>query len=193
MFTETLRRHQNFSPMGLFDFFSKPKQNSKHHHAFAHYALRYVAYSDPLGTFAVLGTDDRVRFLDSLIAELDTKMEGEGRRNFSGKDIEFFGNSIDGRPCAMLKMPPTTNPAEAYFVAIVSRFTVKEIETKSEELSMTGLIDYYTLERPVMISEDYQSVFCGWTEDDTHLNFGGGPAPTIKNFFALLKGQRPCG
>ena len=172
--------------MGLLDIFSKPKNNSKHHYAFAHYALRQLAFAEPVRIFSILASDARIKLFDDVLLDLDTRIEGTERRNFSGADIRFTGVAIADRPCAILQMPTTTNPAEAYFIAIVGRFPLEQLSSHLDSGTAEALIDYYTLERPVAITPERQSVFCAWTGDDSHLNFGEGPQPTIEQFGTFL-------
>ena len=170
--------------MGLRDLFSKPKTNSKHHHFFAHYALRQVAFAEPVRIFGVLASDLRIKFFDDLLRDLDTRTEE--RRTFSGSDIRFSGSSIGDRPCAILKMPAPTNPVEAYFIAIVGRLPAEQLSAQLSNAEAGPLIDYYTLERPVEVTPEDRSVFCAWTDDGSHINYGSGPEPTLEAFSPFL-------
>ena len=180
-----LRAPSTKRTMGLLDFLTKPRKNSKHHYAFAHWVLRDLAFAEPVRIFSMLASDSRTKYFDDVLSDLDTIIEGTERRNFSGADIRFVGIAIGDRPCAILQMPPTTNPTEAYFIAIVSRLPREQLSTCLDSNTADTLIDYYTLERPVEIRPDRPSVFCAWTQD-THLNFGEGPQPNIEQFGPFL-------
>lgn len=174
--------------MGLLDIFSKPKPkpNSKHHYAFAHYTLRQIAFANPGSIFSFLASDARIGFFNDVLGDLDARIEDTECRNFSGEDICFVGTAICDRPCAILQMPPTTNPTEAYFIAIVGRLPLEQLSSNLDSNTTDTLIDYYTLERPVTIRPWCRSVFCAWAGDGTHLNFGNGPRPTIERFGPFL-------
>ena len=56
---------------------------------------------------------------------------------------------------------------------------------QAEDGVMEPLLDYFTLERPVKITKDNKSMFCAW-KDETHLNYGAGPKPTLEEFVPFL-------
>ena len=78
-------------------------------------------------------------------------------------------------------------PTEAYFIAIVARFSVEELKANLDGKAEGFSIDYYTMERPIEITPEHRSVFCGWSADGTHLNFGAGPEPTFDEFLERLE------
>ena len=174
--------------MGPNDFFLQQPDKSEHHYAFAHLALREIAFGNPVRIFNILASDRRTEFFDDVLNDLDGLVPPDtGKRNFTGADIRVAGFGIDGRPCALLEMPPTTNPTEAYFIAIVGRLPMDELMSHLHSETAEPLIDYYTLERPFEITPDCPSVFCAWTPDDTHHNFGAGPEPDLRQFAAFLE------
>lgn len=86
----------------------------------------------------------------------------------------------------MLEMPETTNPAEAFIIAIVGRFPMEQMIALAAGKEQYALIDYFTLERPGQITPRQPSVFCGWSSDGKHLNFGPGPQPVVDEFMPFL-------
>ena len=179
--------------MGIYDRspaeLQPPPENSKHHYLFAHYALRVAAFQHHLMMFPILTSPERADFFNTLLKTLDKHLEPEeGKRNFSGEDIHFAGFNIEGRPCAMVIMPPANNPTEAHFVAIVSRKTTEEMtwEVMNQEYE-TPPIDYYTLELAAFPTEEGKGVFCSWSPDETHSNLGLGSRPDPEEFAEFLR------
>ena len=167
--------------MGIFSLLNRFQKNSKHHYAFAHYALREIAFTNPIRTLNMLCSDHRVEFINDILCQLDTCIEGTHPRNFTGADIGFHGFTIEQRPCVVLQMPRTTNPTEAFFVAIVGTILVEQFPADDEPGTTEKLIQYFTLERPERITRQRRSVFCAW-DAGIHLNYGNGPAPTLRKF-----------
>lgn len=179
--------------MGIFDRAplapQPPQENSKHHYFFAHYALRVAAFQHHLMMFPILTSPERADFFNTLLKTLDNHLQPEdGKRNFSGEDIRFAGFNIEGRPCAMVIMPPANNPAEAHFVAIVSRMKTEEMtwDVMNQEYEVPP-IDYYTLELPALPDEDGRGVFCSWSHEEAHLNFGPGSRAEPEEFAEFLR------
>lgn len=160
--------------------------NSEHHYVFAHYALRRFAFAQPLRIFLILGSPKRNEFFDDVLRDVDEWVGADQQRNFSGADIQFSGYSVQDRLCAVLEMPETTNPTEAFFIAIVTRYPMEQMDTLVEEGSEMPLIQYFTLERPAFSSPECPSVFCAWERDDRHMNYGAGPEPTVGAFSEFL-------
>lgn len=174
--------------MGFFDFLFKPRVNTKHHYLFAHRVLPAVAFRDPLRVIGCLTSGDTAKFLDLVLGFVDSALPAEPRRRFRGKHIRITTRAIHGEPCVILQMPPATTPPEAYFIAILGRLRSPDdddFDEDSDEVEME--IDYYTLERTAFPSLEAPTVFGGWLPDGSHLNFGDGPAPTLKEFIAFLE------
>ena len=179
--------------MGIFDRSpaepQPPQENSQRHYLFAHYALRVAAFQHHLMMFPILNSPQRASFFDNLLETLDKHLETPaGEPKFSGEDIHFAGFNIDGRPCAMIIMPPATNPTEAHFVAIVSHLTFDKMspEAMEQEYEIPP-IDYYTLELPAFPTEDDKGVFCSWSAVEVHSNLGLGSRPDPEEFADFLR------
>lgn len=83
-------------------------------------------------------------------------------------------------------MPPPTEPVEAHFIAIVSRLGADEFAAESAESREGTLLDYYTFEQPVIVERGRPTVFCGWSENDAHANYGEGPEAELEAVVAFL-------
>jgi hypothetical protein len=163
------------------------------HYMFAHVALRDLAFAEPVKILGILASAaDRVQLFDFVLGEMDARIGDKERRSFSSADILFSAALFSDRPCAILQMPPTRAPGEAYFVAIVGRFPVPDPGSKLEAKPNEALIDYYTLERTIPSSSEEQTVFASWSADGTHSNLGKGCKPSLEDFVSFLK-QRSQG
>jgi hypothetical protein len=156
----------------------------RHHYVFAHYALREVAFSEPIRIFNLLASDHRTAFFDDLLASIAERFPDSAPAGFTGADIQFHGMLIADRPCALLQMPPPSEPAEALWIALVSRLTPDQFSTAPVG-NPEDLLDYYTLELPVEVSATRPSVFCSWSRE-AHANFGNGPIPDLQHFVPFL-------
>jgi hypothetical protein len=163
-----------------------PKRNSEHHYAFAHVALRRIAFAEPIRIFGILASPDRERFIDGVLADIHEQCQISTRCSFRGRDVEFSGAKINDRPCAILKMPTPTEPVEAHFIALVSRLGVDEFTAEDVESRQGELLDYYTFERPVVVEGGRPTVFCSWSEDDSHSNYGEGPEADLQSVVEFL-------
>jgi hypothetical protein len=172
--------------MGLFSKLFGQKQNSKHHHFFAHLALRQLAFNEPVAIFLLLPSDMRIHAFDQLLNDLDSRIPGTERRNFTSADISVFPCTIDQRPCVIIQMPEVRNPAEAYFIGILSRLPHNRL-TEANGQPPDAVLEYYTLERPNFPTVESPSAFCAWTSEGTHINFGDGPEPTREAFLIWLR------
>lgn len=88
----------------------------------------------------------------------------------------------------MVIMPPPQNPTEAYFVAIVSRLKTEEMswDVMNQEYEVAP-IDYYTLELAAQPTPEDRGVFCTWSQDEKHSNFGLGSRPSPSDFCEFLQ------
>jgi len=157
-----------------------------HHYLFAHEALRRYAFAAPAAVLALLVSNARTPFFDHLLEEIDSDLADADSRAFTGEDIGVTRHRFDERFCAMIRMPPATRCAEAYFVALVSRHPLSELRWRAAAGAAAPLIDYYTLEHPGEITREQQSFFCAWDHSGAHVNLGEGPRPTEPHFVQLL-------
>lgn len=165
------------------------ERNSKHHHAFAHYALRQFAFGDPFRIFSLLVHGESIGYapaemFDGILKDLDSHIKEGKRRSFTGSDIAVTRCTIQGRVGVIVQMPPARNPTEACFIAMVSQYTPDQLEAGSWD---EGTLDYYTFERPFKTEPNYCTVFCAWTEEGRHQNFGLGPRPNLDEVVSFLE------
>lgn len=172
--------------MGLFDFLKrKPEpppavEGPSPDYAFAHYALRQMALSDPLRFLAVMASPDAHRFLDAL---LDDVAEQCGRKpSFDAQSITIHPTRVASFPCAIIRLPEPKEMAEAFMVAVIV-----PIDPSSTSLPASDTIKgrYFTLEKGFTLSNEPRTVLGEW-DAQMHSNYGNGPAPTVEAFAAAL-------
>ena len=156
-----------------------------HHYVFAHEALRRYAFAVPAAVLAMLASNARTPFFDHLLQEIDSDLADADSRAFTGEDIGVTRHRFGERFCVVIRMPPATRCAEAYFVALVSRYPLSELRERASA-GEAPLIDYYTLEHPGEVTLGQESFFCAWDREGAHLTFGAGPRPTEAHFVQAL-------
>jgi hypothetical protein len=71
--------------------------------------------------------------------------------------------------------------AEAYFTALVV-----QIDTNQKSPPAEVPARYFTLELGFSLEGEPRTVFCEWTKDDSHVNFGDGPKATLPEFVGKI-------
>lgn len=137
------------------------------HYFFAHYTLREEVFKATDQLIAALSNQDLdyIRFR-WFIAMAHCRMAG---RPFDKHwtpigEIQVYSEQQDEVACYVISMPEAKRITEAFFVAVVKT---------------SGEVRYFTLEKGVN-NEGPQTVFCEWTADGRHLNYGNGPAGTVE-------------
>ncbi len=69
----------------------------------------------------------------------------------------------------------------AYFAAIVLKIQLDDAERPEKPEIL-----YFTLEKSVHLDQSDRTVMCGWTADDSHLNYGDGPDPGVDAFIEAI-------
>ena len=87
-------------------------------------------------------------------------------------EVKAYPTKFGASDGVVIELPRPAALLEAYFVAVV--FGGKTRET-----------DYLTLEA----AGAGETMLCGWTEDQQHLNFGEGPEPTRSAFIKAVTDQ----
>ncbi|MCR9145165.1 MAG: hypothetical protein NXI24_23205 [bacterium] len=175
--------------MGIFDRFKKkdrPQERSRDHHYYlAHYALRYVAHDDPLFFFAVLGSDESEKFLNHIFTNLCENVPDPAvQPHFGVEDLKIHRTRIGQYPVVTIEMPPALTMGEAYFATFVGLFDLSEAAgEKSEELRGR----FFTLEVGQTLEGQARTVIGEWTHDESHLNYGTGPAPSLPEFLGAVE------
>lgn len=191
--------------MGFFDLFKrKPKPDPEddfpeefleqesakircHHYTMAHVALRSVAFAQPLGFFGILASEESEKFLGELLESVTEEcQEREPRPNFSASDLHVRTGRVWNYPCVVIEMPEPRATAEAFFVGAVLFVEMAEDADPPENPELR----YFTLEKGMNIEESQpRTVFCEWTAEGSHLNFGDGPPATVKDFTSAIEGH----
>ncbi|WP_442483207.1 hypothetical protein [Aeoliella sp. SH292] len=172
--------------MGLFDFLKrKPGPQAEDDgtspdYAFAHYALRHIALSDPLQFLAIAASPDAEQFMDAVLQDV---AEQCGRKtSFDAASIKIHPTRVNAFPCAVVELPEPQEMAEAFMVAVVV-----PIDTSTEQLPEPGTVvgRYFTLEKGFSLSDEPRTVLAEW-DTEAHSNYGDGPAPNVDAFITAL-------
>jgi hypothetical protein len=184
--------------MGLFDFLRRkpdgpPKADPVegdldeprcHHYTLAHYALRIMAFQEPLSFLGILASPQRQPFLVRLLQRVSEHCkERESRPDFRIEDIAVHQVRVGPYPCAILEMPRPRAMSEAYFVAAVLLTDLEKGMPEAKEVALR----YFTLEKGLAFGGPPRTVLCEWTADGTHHNFGDGPAPRLGSFIEAVQ------
>lgn len=119
--------------------------------------------------------------LTGLISESEDSLEDEAQ---FAKDEELYRavsihpRQVDGWSIFVIVMPAPERAPEAYYAAIVYR----EHEPR-EPMQPSASTRYFTLERADIVD---RTMFCEWTKNGSHLNFGEGPTPTVDGFVQVV-------
>ncbi len=175
--------------MGLFDFFKRKKplppedDGPSADYAFAHYALRQIALSDPLQFLAIAASPDANRFIDAVLKDV---AEQCGRpTSFDATSVKIHPVRVKEFPCAVIELPEPRAMAEAFMVALVA-----PIDMSANEPPVTNSITgrFFTLEKGFTLSNVPRTVLAEWTMT-SHLNYGDGPPATVEAFIAAIAAQ----
>jgi hypothetical protein len=156
-----------------------------HHYVLAHVALRQVCFANPYGFFACMGADRRQPFLEDLWSKIRNNYDKDGPPPFSIKDVKITTTSINNFPFLLIHMPEPQKTPEAYFIGIVLKIQLTELDRPPEKPE----VQYFTLERGIDLeTKKVRTVFCEW-QPEKHLYFGDGPEPNPGAFMEAIKRQ----
>jgi hypothetical protein len=165
---------------------SMGEETRQGHYMFAHYALRYVALSDPLYYLAVLLSPDGPKWLDDLLMTVAEHLRpGEAPPDFRAADCRIHTIRAGAYPCAVVELPTPRAMAEAYFTAAVLLHDPTQEQTDLADAP----VRYFTLELGFDLDSKPRTVLCEWTKSGAHVNFGDGPAPTVEQFLSAVAGR----
>lgn len=179
--------------MGFFDFLKrKPApppedddplpedEGPSPHYAFAHYALRQMALSDPLKFLAIVVSPDAGRFMDALLQDVADQCDRQA--SFDATSVKIHQTLVNSFPCAVIVLPEPQEMTEAFMVAVVV-----PIDMSSEQLPDRDTLKarYFTLEKGFSSSNKPQTVLAEW-DMGGHLNYGDGPPANVDAFVAAL-------
>ena len=157
-------------------------KSGPHHYVLGHIALRKICKDNPLDFFSIMGSSQREDFLNDVWKQVRKNCDPEGAATFDIADVEITACRIKNFPAIVITMPPPSETAEAFFVAIILK-----IDPQVEELPKQPDFAYLTLEKGINMDGTERSVLCGWTTDDSHMNYGDGPEPTQEAFVAAVE------
>lgn len=172
--------------MGLFDFL-KPKaapltedDGPSPDYAFAHYALRQVALSDPLQFLAIAASPDAERFMAAVFQEVSERC---GRKaSFDAASIKIHPRRVNTFPCAVVELPEPKEMAEAFMVALVVPIDTSQKHPAGVE-TIKGR--YFTLEKGFTSSNEPRTVLAEW-DSKGHSNYGDGRLANVDAFVTAL-------
>jgi hypothetical protein len=150
----------------------------RHHYMFAHVALRQIISQEPTKWVALLHSEKSEEILRQL---WDTVYTTIHQREPDAPRLDPLGLCAHPRriadfPCVIVEMPMPEGTTEAYFVGIVLRVKFEG----QPAVPLAPPLRYFTLERGASLQPGMRrTVLCEWT-DTAHLNFGGGPQPTVE-------------
>lgn len=173
--------------------------SSAHHYHFAHTVLRQLAFSRPVELLDALDSPHCEGLLTELLRITCETVGGAAPCPFGASNIKVSCLLLKNRPCAIVQMPEPKGVAEAYFVAIWSRYEEDVAIQKAiaNDPADQPLIDYFILERASGLTRKYHrsaprsqspTCFCSWSHEEGHRNCGTGPVPSFDQFVKFLAG-----
>lgn len=165
------------------------------HYQFAHVALRTLVFEERRLAPALWHSEDPRSILDDIAVQVDRacrRMSGEGG-NLRAEQLRVSKREIGQHPCVIVEMPEPIATTEAFMVAIVllddPELDASEHDDDDEAADEGGEREshcrYFTLEYSALRSEPH-TVLAEWTAQGSHMNLGGGPAPSIDAFTGEL-------
>ena len=105
-------------------------------------------------------------------------------------DFTMSTHEVAGRPIALVQMPMPEKPVEAYLVAVALLAPAAHAESWSRDVQAR----VFTLEAEVHRPPEKGGigVFCEWTKDGTHKNFGSGVRAEHEAFLQAVSGALPA-
>lgn len=155
-----------------------------HHYTMAHVALRSVAFDQPMVYLGVLASEHAADFLQEVYhSVLEHCGEEAGPPAFAAADLKVHTGRALQYPCAVVEMPAPLNVTEAYFAAAV---LLADLSPGAPDATANDL-RFFTMEKGYSIAGGDRTVFCEWTADGQHLNFGDGPPATVQDFVRAIQ------
>ena len=187
----------------LREFYPDPQTRHRVHYTFAHRFLPQYVRQNPYAFFSYLfnpnlpgGAMDPRRFLHSRweMFEINAGLvpdPGNPLRNPTPwrrpTDLTMTIHILGGRPCALVHLPVPEQPVEAHFVGVVLQAQAADVGSWPEDVSAR----VFTLEAAHHSSPGIApyGVFCEWTKEGVHNNYGGGCALSSEAFLGLVQAQ----
>ena len=158
------------------------------HYMFPHVVLRQFAFSSPYMCMGALGAPEGQGLLADMLAAVADFCEQDGQdMTLAADQVRMHPVKVQKKPALIVELPEPRVATEVYFVGIV--LTPPTGDTAAD--LTTAEVRYFTLEKGVRRDAKPHTVLCEWTQDNKHLNYGDGPAASVKNFAEALAGK--CG
>lgn len=161
---------------------SEQPARSPHHYVLGHIALRQICQENPLGFFGIFGSPQRGEFLEDIWEQVRKNCDPDGIATFGISDVGITTTRVKGFPCIIVSMPPPLKSPEAHFAGIVLR-----VDMSADKPPENPEISYLTLEKGGSAGGVERTMLGGWTDQDSHVTYGEGPAPTQAAFVAAIE------
>lgn len=190
--------------MGLLDLFRRKLQSNEgframmdipddetapraHHYIFAHQVMPRRVHRYGCDFINFLDPEFSPNWLPRLWEEAGNQVAVEDRILMDG--LASFTRRVDDYFIAIVTLPEARSMTEAHLAAIVCG----PLPPGTEKLPRRGRKDspdwiptqYFTLEYG-SCNSGHRTVFCSWTKDGSHHNYGTGPAANAEDFFEFL-------
>uniref|UniRef100_A0A832A737 Uncharacterized protein n=1 Tax=Desulfacinum infernum TaxID=35837 RepID=A0A832A737_9BACT len=148
------------------------------------FAMRSMAFENPLGFLSILASPDAHKFLSSLMQSVsEYYSELEQGPDYTVEEFTIHKARVGRYSCAIIEMPQPRGRTEAFFVAAVLLADPDQSMFDSKK----GGLRYFTLEKGFRLGGPPRTVLCEWTEEGSHVNYGDGPAPRLDLFIEAIE------
>ena len=147
------------------------------HYLFAHRILPAIARRSPGQILEDLSDPEDADEVLRLIWDIPAE-DLAGRDIVESEGLRAVVRRFEAYRIGIVKLPPALKMTEAYFVALVFGSAPNE-----EGAIEPALSRYIALERTFDSDEGEVSTVLGEWAEDSHLNYGAGPAPELDLFF----------
>ncbi|BBB62461.1 hypothetical protein UNDKW_4188 [Undibacterium sp. KW1] len=162
------------------DLLSEPREQ---HYVFAHQGVRQACVDNPLQFFSLMASEEQKPYL-AWMWDVCAKYVKNPSKELSVDDVVVTTCRMGPYPAVILRMPEPRAVAEVHYIAAVLMVN-GENELPQEDVG----IRYFTLECGINLDGTPRTVFCEWTDDDAHLNFGDGPQADVDAFAHAVAGK----
>ena len=153
------------------------------HYIFPHVVLRQFAFSSPYMCMGALGAPEGHGLLTEMLAAVADYCAGEGEEmTLTADQLRMHTLRINKAPSLIVELPEPRTATEVFFVGIVLKPPVGD--TAADLTSAE--VRFFTLEKGYRSDGSARTVLCEWTAANKHLNYGDGPAASVKKFAEAL-------